>query len=252
MHCDCSNQTALITGASGALGACMAVSLAQAGADVAIHYGANQAAAEAVAVRIRALGRRACTVSADISEAEPVQAMRDAIVSELGAPSIVVANAVSQVHPWQPLLDEDPADYLDQFKTCTMQIVHLAHAFLPAMRDQGYGRLVGISTECIMQNKPTQSAYVSGKRGMDGAMRSLAREVAADGITVNQVAPGWTVSERDPVGAGDAAYTSQVPAGRRGKDQEVANAVVFLASRQASFITGTWLPVCGGNVLPAV
>jgi 3-oxoacyl-[acyl-carrier protein] reductase len=252
MHCDCSGQTALVTGASGALGACMAESLAAAGADLAIHYRSNRQAAEQVAEAVRAQGRRAMVVSAELSEQEPVQAMAKAIAGKLGMPSIIVANAVSQVHPWQPLLDEDPDDYLDQFRSCTLQVVHLAQAFFPAMQQRKYGRFVGISTECIMQNAVSQSAYVSGKRGMDGAIRSLAREVAADGITVNQVAPGYTISERDPAGDGDDAYTSRVPMGRRGTAQEVANAVVFLASPQASFITGTWLPVCGGNVLPAV
>jgi len=133
-----------------------------------------------------------------------------------------------------------------------MQTVHLAQAFAPAMIERGGGRYLAISTECVMQNLPRQSAYVSGKRGLDGALRSLTRELAPHQITVNQVAPGWMIGDRCPQGEGDAGYTAKVPMGRRGTAADIAHAVVFLASAQAGFITGAWLPVCGGNVLPAI
>ena len=252
MHCNLTNHTALVTGATGALGKAMSLQLAAAGADIAIHYHRNESAAQALAKEIISKGRKACIVQAELDSLTAVEAMREVITDQLAAPSVLVANAVSQIMPWQRVVDEDPADYLDQFNSCVMQAVNLSKAFVPAMEAAGYGRIVGISTECVMQNKPTQSAYVAGKRGMDGIWRSLCREVAAQGITVNQVAPGWTVSDRDPAGKDDEAYTSLVPAGRRGTASEVANAVVFLASPQASFITGAWIPVCGGNVLPAI
>src|SRR5690606_35850276 len=110
---------------------------------------------------------------------------------------IVIACAVSQVHPWSTVLEEDPADYEDQFRSCVMQNVHLAKAFVPAMKEKGWGRYIGINSECSMQMDETQSAYASAKRGMDGLLRVLAREVGPKGVTVNQVAPGWTISERD-------------------------------------------------------
>lgn len=251
MQCDLSGQVALVTGATGALGGAMALALARAGADVAVHYHRNEQKAKSLADEIEALGRKAVTVQAELAERDHVQAMRDRIASSLGEASVVVANAVSQVHPWQPLLEEDPDDYVDQFRSCVLQTVHLAQAFLPGMKARRYGRYIGISTECVMQNTSGQSAYVSGKRGMDGALRSLCREVAADQITVNQVAPGFTISDRNPETQG-TDYAKAVPMKRRGTAQEVANAVVFLASPQASYITGAWLPVCGGNVLPAI
>lgn len=252
MHCDLTGQTALVTGATGALGQAMARGLAKAGADVAVHYHRNVAKADELVAAIEGMGRSAIAVQAELAERDSVMNMHEAIGNRLGAVSIIVANAVSQVHPWKHLLDEDPEDYVDQFRSCVMQTVHLAQAFIPAMKERGGGRYVAISTECVMQNTANQSAYVSGKRGMDGALRSLCREVAPHQITVNQVAPGYTISDRDPAGSGDTAYTERVPMKRRGTAEEVANAVIFLASPQASFITGAWLPVSGGTVLPAI
>ena len=253
MHCDLSGQTALITGGSGSLGRVISLALAEAGADVAVHYHQNQTQADELVQTICGMGRRAMAVQAELAQRDAVQSMRNTVTAEWGHVSILIANAVSQVDPWQPLIEQDPADYLDQFNSCVMQNVHLAQAFIPAMIERGHGgRYVALSTECVMQNTPTQSAYVSGKRGLDGALRSLCREVAPHHITVNQVAPGWTISDRDPAGKNDAEYIESVPMKRRGTAREIADAVVFLASPRASFITGAWLPVCGGNVLPSI
>jgi 3-oxoacyl-[acyl-carrier protein] reductase len=117
-----------------------------------------------------------------------------------------------------------------------------------------YGRFIAISTECVMQSLPGQSAYVAGKRGMDGILRVLAREIGPYQITVNQVAPGWTVTERvrDEGTARQEAYEATVPLKRRGEDQEVAHVVAFLASDLASYITGAYIPVCGGHVMPTI
>lgn len=251
---DLSGRVALVTGGSGELGRVMARTLAQAGASVAVHYRGNAAKAHAIVASLRELGGQALAVQADVASLDSVLAMRDTIVRELGAPSIVVANAVSQIHPWSTVLEEDIADYEDQFRSCVMQNVHLAKAFIPAMQQAGYGRYIGINTECTMEMVPTQSAYVSGKRGMDGVLRVLAREVGPSGITVNQVAPGWTISERDRAEGTEIneGYAAKVPLRRRGKDQEVANVVAFLASDLASFVTGQFVAVSGGSVMPTV
>lgn len=101
---------------------------------------------------------------------------------------------------------------------------------------------------------PFQSAYAAAKRGMDGTLRVLAREVGEHNITVNQVAPGWMISERDRQ-AGTALqpeYAARIPLRRRGEDQDIANAVAWLASELAGFITGAFLPVGGGNVMTAI
>ena len=128
----------------------------------------------------------------------------------------------------------------------------MAKAFVPAMTCRKWGRIIGINTECAMLNMPNQSAYVSGKRGMDGLLRVLAREVGEYGVTVNQVAPGWTISENKADTAAQENYRKNVPLRRRGTDREVAGVVAFLASDLASFITGAFIPVCGGNVMPAI
>jgi len=251
---DLRQRTVLITGATGQLGRVMARTFAGCGADVALHYHASRAKAEALQAELAALGVRACAVQADVVDFASVAAMREAVVAALGAPDIVVACAVSQVHPWSTVLEEDLADYEDQFRSCVMHNVHLAKAFVPAMVARGRGRYIGINTECAMQCGPTQSAYAAGKRGMDGVLRVLAREVGCHQITVNQVAPGWTISDNDRAQGTEhnAAYEAGVPLARRGTDQEIANVVAFLASDLASFITGAYIPVCGGNVMPAI
>jgi 3-oxoacyl-[acyl-carrier protein] reductase len=115
-----------------------------------------------------------------------------------------------------------------------------------------WGRVIGINTECTMQCAPNQSAYIAGKGGMDRLLRVLAKEIGPHGITVNQVAPGWTVSETHPAEGRSDAYLNNVPLKRWGTDQDIANAVAFLASDLAAFITGAYIPVCGGNVMPAI
>lgn len=251
---DLSGRIALITGSTGQLGRTMARSLARAGANVALHYHANAAKASALQREIESLGRRALPVQADVADLASVLAMRDTVAATLGDPHVVIANAVAQIHPWSTVLDEALDDYESQFRTCVMQNVHLAKAFIPAMKSRNAGRYIGINTECAMQMHATQSAYAAGKRGMDAVLRVLAREVGAHGITVNQVAPGWTISDQDRAAGTEVnkGYSASVPLGRRGTDEEVANVVTFLASDLASFITGAFVPVCGGNVMPTI
>lgn len=253
MNIDLTGKIALITGATGQLGRVMARTLAQCGAKIAIHYANNESKARELLEEISEAGGQAVIVRADITKEAEIQAMKNKIKAELGDPDIVVANAVVQ-YAWTSVLEQSPEDYVSQFESCVMQSVYLAKAFIPAMIEKGGGRLIGINTECAMQNFPGQSAYTAGKRGMDGVYRVLAKEVGPHQITVNQVAPGWTISEKDfgVTDLNDASYVEQVPLKRRGKDQDIANAVAFLASDLAGFITGAYIPVNGGNVMPAI
>ncbi|PYI55220.1 SDR family NAD(P)-dependent oxidoreductase [Paenibacillus flagellatus] len=250
---DLSGKTALVTGATGQLGRVMARTLASCGASVAIHYYRNGEKAESLLRELAAAGAAAIAVQADVTDADSVAAMKEAVLGRFGKLDIVVANAVSQ-YKWTSILEQPLDDYVDQFEACVVQNVLLAKAFVPQMIERRYGRIVGINTECAMQNFPNQSAYVAGKRGMDGLYRVLAKEVGEHGITVNQVAPGWTISERDRDNGTERqeAYERSVPLRRRGTDQEIANAVAFLASDLAGFITGAYIPVNGGNVMPAI
>jgi len=246
-------KTALITGATGDLGRVMAVTLAKCGANIVIHYHGNHAKALELQKDLQGLGVQAMTVRADITKQEQIMEMQQQIQEQLGDVHIVVANAVIQ-YQWTSVLEQSPEDFQSQFDSCVMQSVYLAKAFIPQMQERGEGRFIGINTECSMQNAPTQSAYVAGKRGMDGVYRVLAKEVGQYGITVNQVAPGWTISERDREAGTEVneGYSASVPLKRRGTDQEIANVVAFLASDLSSFITGAYIPVNGGNVMPAI
>ena len=251
---DLSGKTALVTGSSGQLGRVMSRTLAKAGANVILHYYTGKEPAQKLAKELEAAyGVRCMTVYADVGDPESVFAMRDQVARDFTMPDIIVDNAVVQ-YSWTNVLDQATEDFESQFKSCVLQNVNMAKAFLPAMKEKGYGRMIGINTECAMQCFPNQSAYVAGKRGMDGVMRVLAQEVGPFGITVNQVAPGWTISDRDRENHTESHPETDklIPLRRRGTDQEVANAVLFLASDMASYITGVYLPVCGGNVMPRI
>jgi 3-oxoacyl-[acyl-carrier protein] reductase len=164
-----------------------------------------------------------------------------------------VNNAVIQ-YKWVPVLEQDIKDYESQFESCVLQNVLMAKAFVPGMIKKRWGRIIAINTECAMQCFPTQSAYAAGKRGMDGVLRVLAKEIGEHQITVNQVAPGWTITEDSPAvfGSGERQYASNVPLKRRGNDYDIANLVAFLASDLAGFISGQYISVSGGNVMPAI
>ena len=135
---DLTGKIAVVTGASGQLGRVLARTLARCGADVALHYFRHP------------------------------DAMRAAIMRTLGAPHILVTNAVIQYQPWTSVLEQPMADYESQFRASVLQNVLMAQAFVPEMIRHRYGRFIAISTECVMQHLPGQSAYVAGKRGMDG------------------------------------------------------------------------------------
>ena len=248
---DLSNKVAVITGGSGALGRVMARTLTEAGADIVICYYRDEDTARRLQDEIASKGRQALAVQADVTNQDSINTMRDVVLEKLGAADIIVNNAVIQ-YTWTSVLEQSAEDYESQFQSCVLHNVYMAQAFVPAMIETGWGRVISINTECSMQNFERQSAYTSGKRGMDGVLRVLAKEVGAHGITVNQVAPGWTISEKSESRASDEHYWSKVPMQRRGTAQEIANVVLFLASDLASYITGAYIPVCGGNVMPTI
>ncbi|HEY8667393.1 MAG TPA: SDR family oxidoreductase [Tepidisphaeraceae bacterium] len=254
LQLDLSNRVAVVTGGAGELGRAISRTLARCGAAVAIHYFNSREAAQALREEIISAGGHAATVQADITKPESIEQMRAVVVRELGDADIIVNNAVTQ-YAWTSVLEQSFADYESQFRSCVLQNVAMAKTFVPPMIKKRWGRIIATNTECSMQNAPNQSAYVSGKRGMDGLLRVLAREIGEHQITVNQVAPGWMISDkyRTPSGVErQEGYERNVPLRRRGEDQDIANAVAFLASNLANFITGVYLPVCGGNVMPAI
>lgn len=253
LEIDLSGKTALITGATGELGRTMARTLAGAGADMVLHYHSAESRAHQLARELEALGRRVATVQADVGTAAGVQRIAAHAAETVGMPDIVVLNAVQSIQPWSSVLEEELEDYESQFRTCVLQGVLLAKAFVPHMIQNGWGRFIALNTECTMQMMETQSAYVAGKRGMDGLLRVLAREIGRHNITVNQVAPGWIRTEKEASAPlPDEGYCAIVPLRRRGTEHDVAKLIAFLASDLAAFIHGAFIPVAGGTIMPTV
>ncbi len=250
---DLSKKVAVITGGTGQLGRTMVRTLAAAGADVAICYYSDKAKAKELLADVESKGVRGLMIACDVTSRRSVFKMRDSVTNNLGPADIIVINAVSQ-YKWVHVLEQPEADYESQFRTCVLHSALMAKAFVPAMISKKWGRVIGINTECAMQCWENQSAYASAKRGMDGVLRVLAREVGSHGITVNQIAPGWMLTENRPDNGTEYEdrYRKNIPLQRRGNDQEIANVVAFLASDLASFISAAYIPVCGGNVMPGI
>lgn len=249
---DLKGKIALVTGGSGQLGRVMARRLAEAGADVIVHYYRNRQKADELVTELTAKGVRAMAVQADVTDPESVRRMQ-AETEGFGSPDIVVNNAVIQ-YQWKNVLEQDDRDFYSQFESTVMHNVYMFKAFAPAMLEKGSGRFVVINTECSMRCDPGAAAYSSAKRGLDGLCRSFAKEVGPKGITVNQVAPGWMVTEeqREAGVQWQGAYTDTVPMKRRGTDEDIADAVLFFASDLSNYITGAYLSVSGGRVMPTI
>jgi 3-oxoacyl-[acyl-carrier protein] reductase len=247
---DLKKRAALVTGASRGLGAAIARKLAACGARVAVNYFGNEKLARGVVDSIKAAGGTAEVFAADVRDEAAVGRMVGAIERLWGPVEIVVANATGP----QPMLRLEELSWracLDQLEFFVKSPVLLAQAVVPKMKQRRYGRFINIGSEVFERGVPGFSNYVSAKGAQLGLTRSWARELAPWGITVNAVSPGWIPTERH---AGDAqsakdAYAAEVPLRRMGVPQELADAVAFLASDAAAFITGQKLSVNGGNTL---
>lgn len=254
MKINLEGKTALITGATGELGRVMVRTLAECGANTIIHYISKTDMAAELTENVHELGRKAIAVQSDITSLASVMTMRNLLIQEDMMPDIVVANAVSSYN-WTTILEQPAEDFQSQFNSCVMQSVFLSKAFIPSMIEKETGRFIAINTECAVLADPNTAAYVAAKKGLDGLIRVLAKEVGEHQVTVNQIAPGWTISDRDRqniTGEDQLPYISRVPMKRRGTDQEIANVVAFLASDLASFIHGAFIPVNGGLALPGI
>lgn len=247
---DLQGHVAVVTGASGGLGAAIARTLAEAGAAVVVNYATNRGAAEAVVAAIRAYGGRAIAQQADVSAADAVEAMVARAARELGPVDIVVNNAGREEAVAAPF-DLTKADYQRMLDLNLHAVVHTGRAAFPAMQANGWGRIVNIASEAVSRPGPGFSAYAAGKGAMLALSRNLARELGPSGVTVNVVAPGWIATPRAdtaPRAAIDRLIT-ETPLGYQGRPEHVAAAVLFFASPLADFVTGAYLPVSGGHDL---
>ncbi len=234
------NRIALVTGASRGIGAAIAIRLAGAGADVAVNYRERAADAGAVVAAIRALGRRAIAVGADVSDAAAVAAMLRQIEVELGPVDILVNNA--GIGPVRTLDEMTEADF-DRTIAVNLKSAFLCtQAVLPAMRAQGWGRIVNISSGAARGAGGVGVHYNASKAGMEGLTRGYAARLVKEGITVNAVAP--SLIETDMVRGGVASSPARIPMGRFGTPEECAQAVLMVIGN--AYLTGQTVQLNGG------
>ncbi|MCX7058813.1 MAG: SDR family oxidoreductase [Proteobacteria bacterium] len=248
---DLSRRVALVTGATGELGRPISRTLAACGAKIAVHYYRSRNAAQTLCSELKATGADACLVSGDIADVIAVEAMRDKIEANLGSVDIVVNNAVTWFEEG-PVVEQSADQFDCVYRSSVLQGWATAKVFSKRMKDRHWGRIISLGTEVTTQALINRAPYTAAKCAMDGMMRSLARELGEHGITVNQVAPGWVITDRDRRDRDEVQpeYESSIALRPRGYDQDVANLIAFLASDLAGFITGVRVPVCGGNIMP--
>jgi 3-oxoacyl-[acyl-carrier protein] reductase len=243
-------KVALITGASRGLGAEIAKRLGAAGWDVAVNCARDVEGATRVADSIDKNGAKAIVARFDVTDERAVRRGVAEIASKLGPIDLIVNNATGS-QPVMPIEDQRWSHYLEQLKYFVGAPLYLLHAVLADWRRRNSGRIINIGSEVVDTGGPNFGHYVTAKAAMVGLTRSWAAELGKDGITVNLVAPGWTLVERHSSAARDEieAYRRTVPLARMGLPEDVAGLVAFLASPAADFITGQTLAVNGGRTL---
>jgi 3-oxoacyl-[acyl-carrier protein] reductase len=243
-------RVALVTGSTRGLGKQIATSLAGAGARVAMNFAHDRDNAEAAFLQLQGVSSDCTLVQGDVTDASSVDAMCREVATSLGPIDVLVVNATCS----QPELSFEEYQW-EFFQTMLDYFVKspvlLSKACLPHMRRQRWGRIIHVTSEVLALASAPFSAYVAAKGGQTGLALSMARELAGSGITVNMIAPGWIPVERHQGCSQEALdrYSANVPAGRLGAPQDVAAAVVYLASSEAGFITGQTLSVNGGNTV---
>ena len=238
-------RVALVTGANTGIGQSLAAALARAGADVAL---VGRTPAEETAGQIRALGRRAAIVGADLSSIAPVQEVVDLTVSELGGLDILVNNAgIIRRNDALEFTEEDWDAVMD---TNLKSLFFLSQAAARHMVQQGGGKIVNIASLLSFQGGIRVPSYTAAKSGVAGLTKLLANEWASRGINVNAIAPGYIATNNTAALQADETRNRQIleriPAGRWGKASDLDGAVVFLASDASNYVQGHILTVDGG------
>ncbi len=245
-------KVAWVTGSSKGIGRATALSLAEQGCDVAVHYGSSEDEAREVAKQVEAHGRDVLLVGRDVSRAEDVRRMAGEIEEHYGRVDILVNNAGSMVE--RLTLAEMTEEVWDRVMDVNLKSVYLcSQAVLPMMKRQGGGKIINMTSVSARNGgSPSSVAYATAKGGVSTLTRAMAKELVSDGILVNAVSPGridtpfhdeFTPDEKREEGA------QQIPLGREGTPEEVVGAVLFLASSQANYILGEVIEVNGGMLM---
>jgi 3-oxoacyl-[acyl-carrier protein] reductase len=238
---DLAGRTALVTGASGGIGAELSRRLAEAGAAVAVHYRDSETDALAVAEAVRAAGARALVVQADLGEAAAADGLIDRVERELGPVDVLAANAgLGQSAPWQ---DVD-AEAFDRMYAVNLRAPFLlARRVLPSMAGRGYGRVLFTSSIAALTGGIVGPHYAATKSALHGLTHHLAARVARDGVTVNAIAPALIAETRMLPGE-PAELAERIPVGRLGTPAEVAD--LALAILRNGYVTSKVIAVDGG------
>ncbi len=242
-------KTALVTGASRGIGRAVAVALAAAGAKVAVNYAGNDAAAEETKAAIEAAGGAALLVKADIASSEEVEGMVRQTVEAFGRIDILVNNAgITRDGLLMRMKDED---FDAVINTNLKGVYYTTKAVTKLMMKNRYGRIINMASVVGLTGNAGQANYAAAKAGVIGFSKTVARELAPRGITCNMVAPGLIATDmtKDLPEKAREAMMASIPLGRAGQPEDVAQAVLFLASDNASYITGQVINVDGGMVM---
>ena len=246
---DLSGKSAVVTGGSRGIGRAVVLRLARQGADVCFSYRGNEAAARATAADVEALGRKAIAHQGDATRQETAEALVKAALDAFGKVDILVNNA--GITRDDLIMRMSPENWRDVLETNLFGAFYTIKAVTRPMLKARSGRIINMSSVSGQAGQTGQANYAAAKAGLIGLTKATARELASRGITCNAVAPGFVLTEltQDLPADLQAQITERTPLGRFGTVEEIADAVAFLASDEAAFITGQVLAVDGGLVM---